>query len=148
MIISILKNGLDKRVKNIPYKYKRQWRNIRGTFERGKMNEEVQNCGLSATTTTILVTRSLPLISLKLQVDWKVTTKVNPKSVSAAGNERDKFFPETWIEILTGFDSHWSFVLYIFQNSTSSFRTRKKNQREKERGKSDDLDDRPRCNLK
>lgn len=27
------------------------------------------------------------------------------------GNERDKFFPETWVEILMGFDSHRSFVL-------------------------------------
>ena len=43
-------------------------------FEMRKMKEGVQNCprhGLSTTTTTILVTQSLPLISLKLKVDWK-----------------------------------------------------------------------------
>lgn len=41
-------------------------------FEMRKMKEGVQNCprhGLSTTTTTILVTQSLPLISLKLKVD-------------------------------------------------------------------------------
>lgn len=104
-----MKKRLDKRVKNIPYKYERQW-----PFEERLKGEKWTNCGLSATTTTILVTRSLPLISLKLQVDWKVTTKVNPKSVSAAGNERDKFFPETWVEILTGFDSRWSLEFFKF----------------------------------